>query len=343
MGGQPGANSLVSPLDNVNKGQSTNDVYPTALRIAAIYLVRELSDQLTKLQESLQQKEVEFADVLKLGRTQLMDAAPVTLGSTFGSYAQAIARDRWRIYKVEERLRQINLGGTAIGTGAAADRKYTYRVAEVLRELTGLGLARAEYPMDLTQNNDVFVETSGLLKACAVNLIKISGDLRLMNSGPRGGFGEITLEPIQVGSSIMPGKVNPVIPEAVTQCAMKVIANDSAITMAAASGQLELNAFLPLIADALLESLTILNNAVKTLRINCINTLQANREKCLQTLNTSTAPALALLPYIGYEATAEIAKEALEKERSVLEIAEERAVLSPEKLREILQHATTYN
>ena len=343
LGGDPGEDSLVSPLNDVNKGQSTNDVYPTALRIAAIYLVRTLADQLAKLQESLQKKEMEFADVLKLGRTQLMDAAPVSLGGTFGSYAQAIARDRWRIYKVEERLRQINLGGTAVGTGAAADRKYTYQVAEILREITGLGLARAEYPMDLTQNNDVFVETSGLLKASAVNLIKISGDLRLMNSGPKGGFGEITLEPVQVGSSIMPGKVNPVIPEAVAQCAMKVIANDSAITLAAASGQLELNAFLPLIADSLLESLTILRNAVKTLRTKCIDTIEANRDQCLLNLNASTAPALALIPYIGYEASAEIAKTALEKDKSVLEIAEERSVLPPEKLRDILQHAGTYN
>jgi len=342
LGGQTGEESLVSPLDDVNRGQSTNDVYPTALRIASIYLVRSLADALAKLQESLQKKEQEFAGVLKLGRTQMMDAAPVSLGSTFGAWAQAIARDRWRIYKVEERLRQINLGGTAIGTGAAADRKYTYRVAEVLREITGLGLARAEYPMDLTQNNDVFVETSGLLKGCAVNLLKISGDLRLLNSGPKGGFGEITLEARQVGSSIMPGKVNPVIPEAVAQCAMKTIANDSAITMAASNGQLELNAFLPLIADCMLESLTILKNAVNTLRTKCIETVKANTERCLQNLNASTAPALALVPHIGYEAAAEIAKEAIDKNLSVYEVAKERNVLPEEKLKEILQHASTY-
>ena len=341
LGGKPGDGN-VSPLDDVNHGQSTNDVYPTALRIASIYLVRSLADALAKLQESLQMKEQEFAGVLKLGRTQMMDAAPVSLGSTFGAWAQAIARDRWRIYKVEERLRQINLGGTAIGTGAAADRKYTYRVAEILRELTGLGLARAEYPMDLTQNNDVFVEVSGLLKGCAVNLLKISGDLRLLNSGPNGGFGEISLEARQVGSSIMPGKVNPVIPEAVAQCAMKTIANDSAITMAASNGQLELNAFLPLIADCMLESLTILKNAVATLRTKCIETVQANPERCLQNLHASTAPALALVPHIGYEAAAEIAKLALEKECSVFEVAKERAVLPEEKLKEVLQHASTY-
>ncbi len=164
LGGQPGDYARVCPLDHVNRSQSTNDVYPSALRVAAIRLVRELADALARLQESLQKKEQAFAEVRKLGRTQLMDAAPITLGEEFGAYAQAVARDRWRIYKVEERLRQINLGGTAVGTGAAADRRYTFRVTEILRDLTGLGLARAEYPMDLTQNCDVFAEVSGLLK-----------------------------------------------------------------------------------------------------------------------------------------------------------------------------------
>ena len=312
LGGGLGDYVRVSPLDHVNRGQSTNDVYPSALRIAAIYLVRELSESLAKLQESLQKKEQAFADIPKLGRTQLMDAAPIALGQAFGAYAQAIARDRWRIYKVEERLRQINLGGTAVGTGAAADRRYTFRVAEVLRDLTGLGLARAEYPMDLTQNNDVFVEVSGLLKACAVNLLKISGDLRLMNSGPRGGLGEIRLEARQVGSSIMPGKVNPVIPECVAQCAMQTIANDAAITLAAASGQLELNAFMPLIADALLDSLTLLRNAATRFREACIDTLEADPAACARHLDASTAPALLLVPTLGYDAAAALAIKSLE-------------------------------
>ena len=312
LGASLGDYARVSPLDHVNRGQSTNDVYPSALRIAAIYLVRELADALAKLQESLQKKEQAFSEIQKLGRTQLMDAAPIALGQEFGAYAQAIARDRWRIYKVEERLRQINLGGTAVGTGAAADRRYTFRVAEILREITGLGLARAEYPMDLTQNNDVFVEVSGLLKACAVNLLKISNDLRLMNSGPRGGLGEIRLEARQVGSSIMPGKVNPVIPECVAQCAMQTLANDTAITLAAASGQLELNAFLPLIADALLDSLTLLRNAVTRFRTACIDTLDADPAACARHLNASTAPALLLVPQIGYDAAAALAKKSLE-------------------------------
>jgi len=324
LGGTLGDYARVHPLDHVNRGQSTNDVYPSALRIAAIYRVRELADALAALQESLQRKEQAFAEIPKLARTQLMDAAPMTLGQSFGAYAQAIARDRWRIYKVEERLRQINLGGTAVGTGAAADRRYTFRVAEILRDLTGLGLARAEYPMDLTQNNDVFVEVSGLLKACAVNLLKISGDLRLMASGPRGGLGELRLEARQVGSSIMPGKVNPVIPECVAQCAMCVIADDAAITLAAASGQLELNAFLPLIADALLDGLALLRNAVVRFRAACVETLEADPAACARHLDASTAPALLLVPRLGYDAAAALAKAALETGKSVSQLAAER-------------------
>lgn len=243
MGHSCGDYKEIHPLDDVNRGQSTNDVYPTALRIATIKLVRELSDECAKLQESLQFKENEYSSVRKLGRTELMDAVEVSLGQEFGGFAQAIGRDRWRIYKVEERLRQVNLGGTAIGTGTNTNRKYGHLVVEELRRLTGIGLAKLEYPLDLTQNNDVFVEVSGFLKALAVNLMKISNDLRWMNSGPNGGLGEIKLEPLQLGSTIMPGKVNPVIPEMVTQVAIKVMANDSAITMAASNGNFELMHF----------------------------------------------------------------------------------------------------
>ena len=332
LGGRPGDPARVHPLDHVNRGQSTNDVYPTALRIAAIRLVRELADALAQLQEALQRREREFADVPKLGRTQLMDAAPIALGQEFGAWAQAIARDRWRIYKVEERLRQINLGGTAVGTGAAADKRYVFRVAEILRELTGLGLARAEDPLDPTQNQDVFVETSGLLKACAVDLLKITGDLRLLNSGPRGGLGEIRLEARQVGSSLMPGKVNPVIPEHVAQCALRAIANDAAITLAAASGQLELNAFLPLIADALLESLALLRDATTILRARCIETLEADAAACARHLYASTAPALLLVPELGYDAAAALAKEALASGKSIRQLVGEKKLLPPERI-----------
>jgi aspartate ammonia-lyase len=299
-GRECGAYDFINPLDNVNRGQSTNDVYPTALRIAAIELLRALSDGCAKLQQSLQLRENEFDSIKKLGRTELMDAVPVTLGSEFGAYAQAIARDRWRLYKAEERLRQVNLGGTAVGTADNAERKYRFEVIEQLREITNIGLAAAEYPMDITQNNDVFVEVSGLLKALAVNLMKISNDLRLMNSGPHGGFGEIKLAAMQLGSTIMPGKVNPVIPEMTMQAAMKVIANDTAITMAAAHGEFELNAFFPLIADTLLESLSLLERTVFLFRTKCIELLEPDTERCLQLLNGSYAFATAYTAKLGY-------------------------------------------
>jgi aspartate ammonia-lyase len=303
LGEKAGAYHIVHPLDDVNRGQSTNDVYPTALRIAAIGLLRELSEHCAKLQEALQKKEAAFEDIPKLGRTELMDAVPVTLGNEFAAYAQAIARDRWRLYKAEERLRQVNLGGAAVGlheTDPAA-RKYRYAVIEELREITGLGLAAAEYPLDITQNNDVFVEVSGLLKALAVNLSKIAGDLRLMNSGPRGGLGEISLAPLQAGSSIMPCKVNPVIPEMVIQVSIKVMANDYAISAAASRGEFELNAFSPLIATSLLESLSLLCRALPIFRETCIEPLQANRERCASLLENSLAFAAAWVPRLGYD------------------------------------------
>ncbi|GHU14120.1 aspartate ammonia-lyase [Spirochaetia bacterium] len=317
LGKKPGDYSSVHPLDDVNRYQSTNDVYPTALRIAAIGLLRELSDECAHLQEALQKKENEYGEIVKLGRTELMDAAPVTLGGEFGSYAQAIARDRWRLYKVEERLRQVNLGGAAVGLYApagksaelAAIRAYRHGVIEELREMTGMGLAAAEYPMDLTQNNDVFVEVSGLLKALAVNLSKIAGDFRLMNSGPRGGLGEIRLAPLQKGSTAMAGKVNPVIPEMTIQAGIRVAANDMAIGMAAARGEFELNAFTPLIADALLDSLGILSRCCRLFREKCVETLRPDPERCAALLESSWAFAVSWVPVLGYEAVSRVVAE----------------------------------
>ena len=306
LGFKRGDYHIVHPLDDVNRGQSTNDVYPTALRIAAIKMLRKLSESCAKLQQALQIKENEFDNISKLGRTELMDAVPITLGQEFGAYAQAIARDRWRLYKVEERLRQVNIGGTAVGVGNNAERKYRFGVIEELRELTGIGLASAEYPMDITQNNDVFVEASGLMKALAVNLMKISNDLRLMNSGPKGGLSEITLAALQMGSTIMPGKVNPVIPEMIMQVSMRVMANDFAIGAAASHGEFELNAFLPLIADALLESLTLLTNAAELFRTKCIELIKPNAERCRELLELSYAFATAYTPSLGYDKVSEI-------------------------------------
>ena len=327
LGKDYGDYDIIHPLDDVNRGQSTNDVYPTALRIAAIKELRQLSAACAALQTALQEKENEYSRVAKLGRTEMMDAVAITLGEEFGAYAQAVARDRWRLYKVEERLRQVNLGGTAVGVGTNASRQYRFRVIEELRRLTDMGLATAEYPMDITQNNDVFVEVSGLLKGVAVNLMKIANDLRLMNSGPQGGFGEIRLKAMQQGSTIMPGKVNPVIPEMVMQCAMKAIANDTAITMAAAHGEFELNAFFPLIADSLLESLQLLTAAVDHFRTKCVEVLAADEEQCRLHLDRSTAYGAAYIGQLGYDAVSHIiATETPEKARQHLDDMKKRKI-----------------
>ncbi|MDR2344059.1 MAG: aspartate ammonia-lyase [Spirochaetaceae bacterium] len=316
LGEKEGSYRIIHPLDDVNRGQSTNDVYPTALRIAAILLLRDLSDSCAALQEALQKKENQYDGVKKLGRTELMDAVPVTLGAEFGAYAQAIARDRWRLYKVEERLRQVNMGGTAVGLPDSKDRerralhqRYQFRIIEKLRELTGIGLALSEYPMDITQNNDVFVEVSGLLKALSVNLLKIAGDFRLMNSGPAGGIGELKLAPVQAGSTIMPGKVNPVIAEMTMQAAIKVQANDYGVCAAASRGEFELNAFLPLIADALLESLCLLDRTVFLFRTKCVETLSPNLERCKTNLESAPYFAAAYAPLIGYDTVSRIIAE----------------------------------
>jgi aspartate ammonia-lyase len=337
LGGAKGDYSIVHPLNHVNLSQSTNDVYPTAVRIAAIWLLRPLSESMARLQEALQEKENEFSDVIKVGRTQLQDAVPVMLGQEFGAYAQAVARDRWRLYKVEERLRQVNIGGTAVGTGLNADRRYIYLVTEKLQDLTGLGLARAEYLMDPTQNADVFVEVSGLLKSAAVNLSKIANDLRLLSSGPRAGLGEINLPPMQAGSSIMPGKVNPIIPEAVNQAAFQVMASDLAITLAAQAGQLELNAMLPLIAHNLLESLELMERAVNIFIDRCVSGITANRERCKKLLDQSFSTLTALTPHIGYEAATEVARKARSEGLSVRQAVLELGLMDEEKLDKVLR------
>lgn len=334
LGGNKGDYHLVHPLDHVNMSQSTNDVYPTALRMAAIRLLLPLSEACAVLQGALQGKEEEFSGVLKLGRTEMQDAVPVTLGQEFSTWAEAISRDRWRLYKVEERLRKVNLGGTAVGTGINAPRKYTYTVIERLRSLSGLGLARDENSIDGTQNADVFVEVSGMLKACAVTMVKISGDLRLLSSGP---FGEIRLPQLQAGSSIMPGKVNPVMTEMVTQVAYQVIANDLAITLAVQSGQLELNAFYPLIATNLLPAMESMAKALRLFAEKCIVGIQAMPEECLKHLKNSTALATVLAPLLGYEQAATLAKKALDSGRPVIELLLEEKVFTQEEIGQLLQ------
>ncbi len=310
LGGTKGDYDVVNPLAHVNCSQSTNDVYPTALRVASIRLVLELSQEMALLQGSFQAKEAAFAHILKLGRTEMQDAVPLTLGQEFAAWAEAVARDRWRLFKVEERLRQVNLGGTAVGSGLNAERAYIYAAIEELQTITGLGVARAENSIDLTQNADVFVEVSGLVKAAAVNLAKIAGDLRLLSSGPGGGLAELKLRRLQAGSSIMPGKVNPVIPEMITQVAFQVMSFDQSVTMAAASGQLELNAFLPLVAFSLLTGLKMLTRAAFLFRTLCIDSIEADEERCQRWLEESLCLATALAPYIGYERAAELTKQA---------------------------------
>jgi aspartate ammonia-lyase len=337
LGGKKGEYHMVDPLEHVNLSQSTNDVYPTALKVAAIRMVIELSEAMVGLQGALQAKEAAFSGVLKLGRTEMQDAVPITLGQEFGAYAEAIARDRWRLFKVEERLRQVNLGGTAIGTGLNAHRQYIYAAVEELQSITGLGIARAENMVDVTQNADVFAEVSGLIKAAAVNLAKIAADLRLLSSGPRGGLGEISLPRLQAGSSIMPGKVNPVIPEMVTQAAYQVMSCDQAITLACASGRLELNAFLPLVTFNLLLALRLLIRSVILFSTLCIEGIEVNEASCNRWLEESLCLATALAPYVGHEKAAEIVGRAEKTGKTVRVAALEMGFFTGEELDAIFQ------
>jgi aspartate ammonia-lyase len=336
LGLEHGDYQRVSPLDDINLHQSTNDTYPTALRVAALRGLGMLEEEVLALQEELQRAEKRFAHVVKVGRTEYQDAVLLTLGREFGAYAEALARDRWRIYKCQERLRVVNLGGTAIGTGIGAPRDYIFRVVDELRALTGLPLARAENLVEATQNADVFVEVSGMLKAHAATLVKMASDLRLLSSGPAAGFGEIRLPERQAGSSIMPGKVNPVIPEAVTQCALLVFGYDSAITMACALGSLELNPFLPLVALGLLESMDLLARACSAFRRHAIVGIEADEGRCAAEVANSTAAATALAGAIGYEAAARAVAEARESGRTLEQVVVAQGILTGEEYRHMI-------
>jgi aspartate ammonia-lyase len=321
LGRPHGDYSLVSPIDHLNLHQSTNDTFPTALRLTAILGLRELEAAVVGLQEAFQRKERAFAHIVKVGRTEMQDAALITLGREMGAYAEAFGRDRWRIYKCEERLRAVNLGGTAIGTGVAAPRQYIFRVVDVLRELTGIGFARAENLVEATQNADVFVEVSGILKAMAVSLVKVSSDLRLMSSGPDAGLHELVLPPRQAGSSVMPGKVNPVIPEAVQQAALLVMGLDGVVAAAAAAGSLELNPFLPLVAECLLESIDLLTRSARALGERCVEGMVADESRCRAHVDNATAAATALLAVMSYEQATRLEQIAAASGRSLREVA----------------------
>lgn len=326
LGKSKGSYDIISPLDDINKYQSTNDTYPTALKIAAIFKFRKLEKAVIELQEALQRKEQEFTNIVKIGRTELQEAVLTTLGKEFSSYAEAISRDRWRIYKCEERLRVVNIGGTAIGTGLGAPKKYIFQTIENLRELTGIGLARAENLVENTQNADVFSEVSGILKAHATNLIKIANDLRLLNS-----YNEIFLPPVQAGSTIMPGKVNPVIAEMVGQIGLKVLGNDTIISHATALGQLELNHNMPLIAFSLLESLNLLINTNKIFVQKCIDGIKANEDFIKENLYSSTATLTALLPKLGYEKLSKISQKLKGNKISVKDYVLENNLITEEE------------
>ena len=291
------------PIEEINLHQSTNDTYPTALKVAAIYGVRELSEAFASLQGSLQTLEKNWARLPILGKTELMDAVPLTLGAQFASFAEAFARDRWRSFKCEERLRTVNLGGTAIGTGITAPRSYIFLVVEKLREVTGLGLSRAENMVEATANADCFVEVSGILNAAAVNLIKVSDDLRRLAM-----LGEIKLPAVQAGSSIMPGKINPVILESVIQIGIKVKANNGIISDCAARGSLQICEFMPLLADALLESIDLLIAAAQMLAKHATG-IDADQGKCLERLYASPEIITAFVPMLGYDRCSELFKQ----------------------------------
>src|SRR6058998_3705790 len=328
----------VHPNDDVNMGQSSNDVFPSAVHLAALdELVNDLLPALARLADSLQAKAAEFDDVVKSGRTHLMDAVPVTLGQEFGGYAAQVRQGYDRVGSTLERLGQIPLGGTAVGTGLNTHPEFAARVRKRLTEETGLTISAPADPFESQAARDSLVETSGALKTVAVSLTKIANDLRFLGSGPRAGLAEIFLPELQKGSSIMPGKVNPVIPEVVTQVGAQVIGNDAAIAIGGMQGHFELNVFVPLLARNLLQSIKLLASASRLLAEKCIDGIEANREVCERYAELTLSAATALNPYIGYDAAGEIVKEAAAAGRSLREIARERGVAD-----DVLEEALDY-
>lgn len=309
--GKKGDYSIVHPNDHVNMAQSTNDVIPTAGKLTVLDLLKKLEKSLKKLDSALCKKADEFDGVIKIGRTQLEDAVPMRLGQSFHAYATMIERDIDRIAKAKKEMYTVNMGATAIGTGINTSEYYFDHIVPTLAKVSGYPLVQADDLFDATENLDGFVRVSSCLKACAVNLSKMCNDLRILASGPKGGFGEITLPAMQNGSSIMPGKVNPVIPEVVSQVAFHIIGHDVTITMAAEAGQMELNAFEPVVFYNLFDSITTLTHAVDTLTDNCIIGITANEERCQKLLDASVGITTALCPYIGYKKAASLAKESL--------------------------------
>ena len=337
LGGTKGDYSIVHPNDHVNMSQSTNDVIPTAGKITVLKLLPQTIKELEKLEKAMEEKEAEFDDILKMGRTQLQDAVPMRLGQSFGAFVHVLKRDIKRLKNVMDEMKVLNIGATAIGTAINVDPYYLANISYELSKVAGISLKQAEDLIDATQNLDGFVSVSRVLKTCAVDISKISNDLRLMSSGPRTGLSEINLPARQNGSSIMPGKINPVIPEVVSQVAYLIIGHDYTITMAAEAGQLELNAFEPVLFHHLFESIDTLKEAAATLTKHCITGITANKGQCEEYIEKSVGISTALCPYIGYAKSAEIAKKSLKTGISVKELVLEEGLLKEEELKEILK------
>ena len=326
----------IHPNDHVNMGQSTNDVIPTAGSITAYKYLVKCVDNLKALEIAFSEKAREFADIVKMGRTEMQDAVPISLGAEFKAFSRAIGRDVKRIDAVKEELLGVNLGGTAVGTGITASRKYMDTVVDELSNVSGLNVYQVEDLIDGTQNLDKYSEVSSQLKTCAVNISKIAGDLILMSSGPRTGLGEIKLPSKQNGSSIMPGKVNPVLPEVMKQIAFQIMGNDLTISMSVQSGQLELNAFYPVLIYNLYQSINILSNGVDTFINNCVLGIEPNVKRCKELVEGSIGIVTALAPVLGYEKAAAIAKKALYTGKQVKEVAEEESELSSSEIVSLL-------
>ncbi len=337
LGHARGDYARLHPNEHVNMSQSTNDVYPTALKLATYVGIFRLIDAMAGLRGAFERKAVEFADVLKMGRTQLQDAVPMTLGQEFSTYAVMLGEDEARLQEAALLIREINLGATAIGTGINAHPDYAPLVCRKLAEISGIPVVTAPNLVEATQDCGSFVQLSGVLKRVAVKLSKVCNDLRLLSSGPRAGFGEINLPPRQAGSSIMPGKVNPVIPEVVNQVAFEVIGNDMTVTFAAEAGQLQLNAFEPIIAHSLFKSVGHLRNGCITLAERCVKGITANREYLRSTVTNSIGIVTALNPYIGYANATSVAQEAHATGGSVYDIVLQRGLLGKEQLDQLLQ------
>lgn len=339
LGGVKGDYTLVHPNDHVNCGQSTNDIYPTCVKMTLYRASEGLQREMEALVSVLEKRAADFDGVIKMGRTQLQDAVPIRLGQEFSAYAAVMRRERARLERGQKELLVLNLGGTAVGTGINASAAYIGQVVPILSGMTGISFTQSPDLVDATQNTDCYLTLSAALKSCAASLSKMCNDLRLMSSGPRDGLGEISLPARQNGSSIMPGKVNPVIPEVVNQIAFRVIGYDATVTLAVEGGQLELNAFEPVIFDSLYQGMTMLRGGVHTLIEHCLRDLRANEEICRQEVERSVGVVTALCPRIGYNAACSLAREALRTKCSVRELALSRGLLTAQELNALLDPA----